>query len=93
MSVNVSELTEFGYRFDLNIIVECADGSYGDGCVLDCSKRQCKDNTARCSHVDGSCGGECQENYNGTDCTGIPEQEYTISVFLNCYSLIIKYKR
>ena len=83
MSVNVSELTEIGYRFDLYIIVEC-DGSYGDGCAFDCSKRHCKYNTTGCSHVDGSCGGECQENYNGTDCTGIPEQEYIIRLFLIC---------
>ena len=72
-----------------SIIVECADGSYGDRCSFDCSKRQCKDNTAGCSHVDGSCGGECQENYHGTDCTGIPEQEYIIRSFLKIVTNLI----
>lgn len=44
------------------LLVECVNGSYGQGCAQQC---QCQ-NGALCDHVSGAC--TCSPGYAGTHC-------------------------
>ncbi|XP_041349670.1 multiple epidermal growth factor-like domains protein 10 [Gigantopelta aegis] len=47
---------------------EC-DGKYGSGCSYSCSERKCRDPSAPCDHVTGSCNGGCLDGWQGDTCT------------------------
>ncbi|XP_041379220.1 uncharacterized protein LOC121391777 [Gigantopelta aegis] len=52
------------------------DGKFGRDCSYSCSDRKCRDPSASCHHVTGSCNGPCVAGWQGIACN-VSETEST----------------